>query len=60
MSNEYTNWRKASYSNGQGQCVETASARGVVLVRDTTDRDGGTLAFSADAWQAFMTSVRQG
>jgi hypothetical protein len=25
----------------------------VILVRDTTDRDGGTLAFTAEAWQEF-------
>jgi hypothetical protein len=27
----------------------------VILVRDTTDRDGGTLSFSASAWSAFVT-----
>jgi hypothetical protein len=35
--------------------VATAS---VVLVRDTTDRDGGTLNFTADAWQAFTGKLR--
>jgi hypothetical protein len=29
-----------------------------VMVRDTTNRDGGTLAFSADAWQAFTATLR--
>lgn len=43
-------WRKSSYSGAQGgSCVETASGDGVILVRDTTDRDGGTLAFTAEA-----------
>jgi hypothetical protein len=45
--------RKASYSNGSGQCVETASNASTVAVRDTADRDGGTRTFTADAWQAF-------
>jgi len=30
----------------------------VVLVRDTTDRDGGTLAFAADAWAEFLGTLR--
>jgi hypothetical protein len=34
-----------------------ASADGV-LVRDTTNRDGGTLAFSAGAWERFTASLR--
>lgn len=52
-------WRKSSYSGANGgNCVETASGGAVVLVRDTTKREGGTLAFSAEAWQAFVTSLR--
>jgi hypothetical protein len=58
MVNEYTDWRKSSRSNGEGQCVETASGVGTVAVRDTTDRDGGTLTFSAAAWERFTASVR--
>jgi len=53
------NWRKASYSgSGGGQCVEVADVASVVMVRDTTDRDGGTLAFTADAWRAFTGTLR--
>jgi hypothetical protein len=55
---EVATWRKASYSNGgENACVEVASA-GDVLVRDTTNRDGGTLAFSAGAWERFTASLR--
>jgi hypothetical protein len=54
----YDDWRKASYSNGSGSCVETASGTGTVAVRDTTDRDGGTLTFTAEAWQQFTDSLR--
>jgi hypothetical protein len=32
---------------------------GVILVRDTTNRDGGTLALSADAWHAFVAGIKQ-
>jgi Domain of unknown function (DUF397) len=52
-------WRKSSFSNANGgACVETASGAGVILVRDTTNRDGGTLGFTATAWQTFTASLR--
>ena len=51
-------WRKASYSNGSGQCVEAASAGGTIAVRDTADRDGGTLAFTVDAWRVFAVGIK--
>jgi hypothetical protein len=41
-----------------GSCIETASGNGVILVRDTTNRDGGTLGFTAAAWQEFADSLR--
>jgi hypothetical protein len=52
-------WRKSTYSGGNGgSCVETASGDGVILVRDTTDRDGVVLGFTAEAWAAFTASLR--
>jgi hypothetical protein len=54
----WNDWRKASYSNGSGQCVETASSAGAIAVRDTTDRDGSTIVFTASAWQAFLGALR--
>ena len=51
-------WRKSSYSSANGgDCVEVASAVGV-MVRDTTNRDGGTLGFSAAAWSEFTAALR--
>jgi len=55
---EVGTWRKASYSATNGNCVEVADAPSLVLVRDTTDRDGGTLAISAGAWQKFIGGLR--
>ena len=53
-------WRKSSYSsNGGGECVEVGDLTvGAVVVRDTKDRDGGTLNFSATAWSAFVGSLK--
>jgi hypothetical protein len=51
-------WRKSSFSGQNGSCVETASGDGVVMVRDTTDRSRGTLSFTADAWKAFLGTLR--
>jgi hypothetical protein len=58
MNRQDLDWRKASYSNGSGNCVEIADTARAVVVRDTTDRDGGTLTFTADAWQSFLGTLR--
>ena len=51
-------WRKSSYSGSNGSCVETASDNGVIMVRDTTDRHGSTLAVGAQAWVQFTNTLR--
>jgi hypothetical protein len=52
-------WTKSSYSQGNGACVEVKSPVPAALaVRDSKVTDGPTLAFPADAWQAFVTSVK--
>jgi hypothetical protein len=52
-------WRKSSFSSDQGgECVEVADGSGTVMVRDTTNRDGGTLAFGAAAWSTFLGAVK--
>ena len=52
-------WHKSSRSSSNGgNCVEVAdNLPGVVLVRDTKDRDGGTLTFAPAAWRAFVTKI---
>jgi len=53
-----SNWRKSSYSGDNGgACVEVAVAE-AVLVRDTTDRSGPVVTFSADAWRTFTTTIK--
>lgn len=52
-------WFKSSYSSGNGACVECALLPGGgMAVRDTQNRDSGTLAFPATAWQSFTDSLR--
>ncbi|MGW2916905.1 DUF397 domain-containing protein [Streptomyces angustmyceticus] len=55
-------WRKSSYSNGgDANCVEVSDGfPGAVPVRDSKNPTGGVLLFPADAWAAFIGSVKDG
>lgn len=58
-SDTFTDWRKATYSHGNGNCVEAAAERQVVGVRDTAQVDGGqVLQFPAAAWRAFIATAK--
>ncbi|GAA0365740.1 DUF397 domain-containing protein [Micromonospora gifhornensis] len=54
-------WRKSTKSgNNGGSCVEVAdNLPGVVLVRDTKDREGGTLRVTPSSWQSFVDLAKQ-
>jgi hypothetical protein len=53
-------WRKASHSINNGQCVEVASDRTAVLVRDTVTPADTVIAYAPAAWRAFVGSVKTG
>ena len=47
-------WRKSSFSNPSGNCVEAAELGGGVALRDSRFPDGPSLRFSRAAWGAFL------
>lgn len=52
-------WRKASYSNPSGNCVEVGQG---VLVRDTQQvdqRDRVVLQFTGAAWDDFLQRIQK-
>lgn len=54
------NWRKARASGGSsGNCVEVGW-NGIIAVRDSKDRNGGTLAFEPDSWSSFTDAASRG
>lgn len=59
-SDNFTNWRKATYSGGDSNCVDVAAGRQTVGLRDTKQvGHGPVLIFSATAWCAFIESARE-
>ncbi|MFD5805156.1 MULTISPECIES: DUF397 domain-containing protein [unclassified Streptomyces] len=53
-------WTKSSYSGGNGACVEVRSPLVAALaVRDSKVQEGPVLDFPADAWNAFVGSVKE-
>jgi Domain of unknown function (DUF397) len=58
---ETLNWRKSSYSGGNGGgCVEVATTSGTQYVRDSKDPDGPRLQASSVAYRVFIEAVKDG
>jgi hypothetical protein len=52
-------WRKSTQSGING-CVEVAFLDGTVAIRDSKDRTGPVLRFTAHEWATFVKEVRHG
>lgn len=52
-------WRKASYSDNGGNCIEVGDHAGRVLVRDTKDHTGPVLRFTHGVWRRFAEQVKR-
>jgi hypothetical protein len=53
-------WRKSRRSVHNGACIEVTSASGVVAVRDSVDRSGLRVQYTARAWQSFLEGAKTG
>jgi hypothetical protein len=53
-------WFKSTRSSGNGNCVEVAIVDDAVGVRDSKDRSGPVLVFTASEWRAFVAGAKDG
>lgn len=51
-------WHVSTYTGGQGNCVEVAEGR-CVLVRDTKNREHGHLTFDPHEWSGLLTTLQR-
>jgi hypothetical protein len=58
-SDNFTTWRKATYSHANGSCVEVGANRRGIGVRDTAQRGAGpVLQFPVGKWQTFIKAAK--
>lgn len=60
MDNYELVWKKSTFSEGGGECVEVAMTQGGVLVRDSKNPGGPVLWFTRFEWIAFLYGVLAG
>ncbi|MDH6118114.1 DUF397 domain-containing protein [Kitasatospora sp. GAS204B] len=61
MDISQASWRKSTYSQQQGACVEVAdNFRSVVPVRDSKNPNAPALLFSPEGFTAFVAGVKGG
>ncbi|MDX3660730.1 DUF397 domain-containing protein [Streptomyces sp. ID05-26A] len=60
MDNHELTWKKSTFSDGGGECVEVALTRKGVAVRDSKNPAGHALWFTKSEWTAFLYGVLDG
>ena len=60
MSQQYSGWRKSSYSNPDTECIEVGrSLHGTIGVRDTKQHGTGPiLDFTLGEWTDLLRTIR--
>jgi hypothetical protein len=53
-------WRKSRYSMTNGNCVEAAADSNGITIRDSANRAGTAIRYSAQAWRAFLAHAKLG
>jgi Domain of unknown function (DUF397) len=54
-----SDWRKSSYSLGNGECIEIASTdASVVMIRDSKNPGGATILCAPAEWRSFLSAVK--
>jgi hypothetical protein len=52
-------WKKSSYSDNGGNCVEVAFVDGDAALRDSKDPEGGAFRLPAAGWRGLIDELRQ-
>jgi Domain of unknown function (DUF397) len=60
LGNSRAQWRKSTYSSGNGQCVEVATLAQTVAIRDSKAPHQGRLVVSHDEWTALLSQIKAG